>query len=437
MTAVNERTTKLLYFVGVDWFFYSHFLDRAIAAKKAGYDVVVLTSRTRGESSLADHGIRVIWIPFARSSLHPLRFFRNLRDITRVFREERPDIIHQVALKPILAGSIAARWLGLKRVINAVVGLGFAFSSRARSAKIARWFLLLFFKRIFKSLGSRVVFENGDDCRYFLENGWVDPEGAVLIRGAGVDIKRFSPRPHNTRSFSSPPVIMLLSRMLWDKGVGEFVVAARILQAKHGLQYARFILVGDPDEDNRGSIPREQLQAWQQDGFIEWWGYREDVAGTLELATVSCLPSYREGLPKSLLESIAMGLPCVATDVPGCREAVVNGVNGFLVPPRDPLALSQALERLLSNPSLLQQFGQASRTMAVDQFSSDLINEQTLHLYRSLAPPVSSSRPSLSSIPSESSPSTAQRGEGGPPSGRDQVQSQDKASQGEGYLTRP
>jgi glycosyltransferase involved in cell wall biosynthesis len=385
MMAAHERATKLLYFIGVDWFFYSHFLDRAIAAKKAGYDVVVLTSLTRADSPLAAHGIRVIGIPFARRSLHPVRFFRNLRDVVRVFRAEKPDIIHQVALKPILIGSLAARWLGIKRVINAVVGLGFAFSSSTRAAKIARWFLLLFFKGIFKSSHARVVFENADDREFFVQKGWVNPDGALLIRGAGVDIKRFTPRHDG----SKPPVVLLLSRMLWDKGVGEFVVAARILRAKYGNEYAQFILVGDTDEDNRGAIPREQLQAWQNDGFVQWWGYREDVALALEQASISCLPSYREGLPKSLLESLAMGLTCVATDVPGCREAVVDGVNGFLVPPRDPLALAQAIERLLSAPDLMKQFGQASRKMAVEQFSCDLINEQTLELYRSLMPPTS------------------------------------------------
>ncbi len=380
MTAAQVRPTKLLYFIGVDWFFYSHFLDRALAAKKAGYDVVVLTNLTRTENLLEAHGIRIIGIPFARRSVHPIRFFRNLIDVIRVFRAERPDIIHQVALKPILIGSVAARWVGIKRVINAVVGLGFAFSSRTRAARIARWFLSLLFTGLFKSPETRVVFENGDDLAYFVQKGWVAPEGAVLIRGAGVDTQHFVPRHHVT----NPPVVMLLSRMLWDKGVGEFVVAARILQAKHGSQYAQFILVGDPDEDNRGAIARDQLQAWQDEGFIQWWGYQENVAQVLERVSISCLPSYREGLPKSLLESIAMGLPCVATDVPGCREAVVDGVNGYLVPPRDPLALSQAIERLLGNPDLMQQFGHASRKMAVEQFSSELINEQTLDLYRSL-----------------------------------------------------
>ena len=389
MATEQERATKLLYFTGVDWFFYSHFLDRAIAAKKAGYDVVVLTSTTRPESPLIVHGIRVIDIPFARRSMHPIRFLVNLRDVIRVFRAEKPDIIHQIALKPILVGSLAARWLGIRRVISAVVGLGFAFSSRARAARVARWFLLLFFKDIFKSTESRVVFENSNDLQYFVEKGWVNPSGAVLIRGAGVDIEHFSPRSH----VAKPPVVMLLSRMLWDKGVGEFVVAARILQAKRGHRYAQFILVGDPDEDNRGAISREQLQAWDQGGFIQWWGFRDDVRGALEQASISCLPSYREGLPKSLLESIAMGLPCVATDVPGCREAVVDGVNGILVAPRDPLALALAIERLLDAPELMRQFGQASRKMAVEQFSSDLINAQTLDLYRSLKPPSSLSAP--------------------------------------------
>ena len=397
MTVTPTRATKLLYFIGVDWFFYSHFLDRAIAAKNAGYDVVVLTRPTGDDKEIAANGIRVIGIPFARRSINPIRFFKNLRDVIRVLRTEQPDIIHQVALKPILLGSIAARWVGVKRVINAVVGLGFAFSSSSLIAKVARLFLLLIFKRIFKSPDSRVVFENEDDRQYFIRQGWVSPAGAVLIRGAGVDIQRFSPRCREV----NPPVIMLLSRMLWDKGVGEFVAASRILQASNGMRYARFILVGDPDEDNRGAITLEQLQVWQQDGFIEWWGYREDVAGILQQATIACLPSYREGLPKSLLESIAMGLPCVATDVPGCREAVVHGVNGFLVPPREPLALAHAIERLLNTPDLLTQFGQASRKMAVEQFSSELISGQTLELYRSLMPPTSS--------PSTSSASAAEK----------------------------
>jgi glycosyltransferase involved in cell wall biosynthesis len=415
----SEDSGKLLYFIGVDWFFYSHFLDRAIAAKEQGYDVVVLTGLTRDDDPLAEHGIKLIGIPFERRSMNPLGLMRNLVNVIRILKQEKPDIIHQVALKPILVGSIATRVVGIKRVINAVVGLGFAFSSETDSAKTARRFVSMLFDLVLDKKHAKTVFENADDRDYFLQQGWVTEQGAVLIRGAGVDIERFSPGsvrlPTQATSetsvdttdeatigaeaaltsgargtippaaLSAPaPTVMLLSRMLWDKGIGEFVGAARMLTRQHGKQYAQFVLVGDPDDDNRGSISREQLLAWQQEGIVRWWGYKPDVANVLTKATISCLPSYREGLPKSLLESLAMGLPCIATDVPGCREAVKDGINGLLVPPRDTAALANAIYLLLGDPELRQQFGQASRKMAVEEFSREIVNKQTLDLYASL-----------------------------------------------------
>ena len=404
---------KLLYFIGVDWFFYSHFLDRAIAAKEAGYDVVVLTGITRQDSPLTQHGIKLIGISFERRSMNPMGLLRNLVDVVRVLKQEKPDIVHQIALKPILIGSVACRCLGIKRVISAVVGLGFAFSSERSAARVVKRILSVLFRVVLDKKTAKTVFENKDDRDYFIDQGWTRPENAVLIRGAGVDIDRFKPRAdaqtpktqndhsENVRSVSArnqrneidsslssktgimpePPIVMLLSRMLWDKGIGEFVEAARQLRRNHGEQTTRFVLVGDPDLDNRGAITKAQLQTWQTEGVIEWWGFRPDVENVLSQATVSCLPSYREGLPKSLLESLAMGLPCVATDVPGCREAVEDGVNGLLVPARDSVALANAIDCLVNNDVLRDRFGKASRQMAVEQFSKAIVNEQTLALY--------------------------------------------------------
>lgn len=390
----SAQHAKLLYFIGVDWFFYSHFLDRAIAAKQAGFDVVVVTRVTakldRQPDRLSRHGIRLIPIHIDRRSMHPLRLARILREFIRILKQEKPDIVHQIALKPILVGSLATRWLGIKRVINAVVGLGFAFSSETRSARIARLFMSFLFRLVLDKRHAKTVFENADDRDYFLRQGWIDQSNAVLIRGAGVDVDHFHPMltqaisqtdATGLRSPDAPPIVMLLSRMLWDKGIGEFVEAARRLTRQHGSQYAQFVLVGDPDDDNRGSIAREQLLAWQQEGVVQWWGFKPDVEQTLAKAAISCLPSYREGLPKSLLESLAMGLPCIATDVPGCREVVIDGVNGLLVPARDPSALANAIDRLLRDPSLRHQFGEASRKMAVEQFAKDIVNQQTLDLY--------------------------------------------------------
>ena len=169
--------------------------------------------------------------------------------------------------------------------------------------------------------------------------------------------------------------------MLWEKGVGEFVEAARIMRQSNKHPSARFVLVGDPDDDNRGSIPRETLEAWVSEGVIEWWGFRPDVENALAQATISCLPSYREGLPKSLLESLAMGLPCIATDVPGCREAVKDGINGILVPVRDASGLAVAIESLLQAPDQMERFGVAARQMAVHEFDKKLVNQQTIDLY--------------------------------------------------------
>jgi glycosyltransferase involved in cell wall biosynthesis len=377
--------TNIHYFIGVVWFFYSHFLDRAIAAKAAGFDVVVVTGLTRSDDPLAQYGIKLIGIPFERRSLNPIGLIRNLLDIIQVLKQEKPDIIHQIALKPILIGSIACRALGVKRVISAVVGLGFAFSSDKATARIIRRVLSVMFRVVLDKQHAKTVFENTDDRDYFVAQGWVREESAVLIRGAGVDVERFKP-PRVDKAAAcikrdSPPIVMLLSRMLWDKGIGEFVEAARLLRQQHGDGYAQFVLVGDPDDDNRGAISREQLLRWQDEGVVQWWGFKPDVENVLSQATLSCLPSYREGLPKSLLESLAMGLPCIATDVPGCREAVIDGVNGLLVPVRDAAPLAQAIERLLSDPDLCLQFGQASRQMALSEFSSDLVNQQTLALY--------------------------------------------------------
>lgn len=381
-SVAQAAATKILYFIGVDWFFYSHFLDRAIAAKQAGYEVVVLTGLTRADDPLAEYGIKLIGIPFERRSLNPFGLLRNLVDVRRVLKQEKPDIVHQIALKPILIGSVACRLLGVKRVISAVVGLGFAFSSDTSAARVIRQMISLLFHVILDKQHAKTVFENADDRDYFLKQGWIKEQNAVLIRGAGVDIERFKPRQNfGASSAEGPPIVMLLSRMLWDKGIGEFVEAARLLRHKCGVNCARFVLVGDPDDDNRGSITREQLQVWQQDGVVEWWGFHPDVAAMLGQATISCLPSYREGLPKSLLESLAMGLPCIATDVPGCREAVIDNVNGFLVPARDAVSLAKAIERLLDDKEAQQRFGVASRAMAVNAFSKEIVNHQTLALY--------------------------------------------------------
>lgn len=375
---MRPRAPKLLFFVTVDWFFCSHFIERAKAARQAGYEVLVLTHVDRHRATIEEAGLRLIPLDIDRRSLSPLAALKTLKQLVCVFRHERPDLLHQVALKPILLGGLAARISGINRVVNAVVGGGYLFTSPSRVVRAIRPLMNLALKLMLNPQGSRVIFENQDDLSDFVIARQVREADAVLIRGAGVDADLFQPR-----SVCRPvPLVVVPARLLWDKGLGEFVAAARQLRAQ-GIQ-ARFALVGDQDPENRASIDPAVLDEWKAEGVVELWGFRRDMPQVLAEADIVCLPSYREGLPKALLEAMAAGLPCVTADVPGCREAVRDGENGWLVPPRDSKALAQALRLLIENPDLRNQMGQRGREMVLAEFASPIICRQTLQVYEKM-----------------------------------------------------
>jgi len=369
---------KLLYFVTVDWFFCSHFIERAKAARLAGYDVVVLTQVDRHRLPIEAAGLRLIPLTIDRRTLNPLAAFKTLVQLVRVFRRERPDILHQVALKPILLGGLAARLTGIKRVVNAVVGGGYVFTSTSPLVRAIRPLMRLALRFLLNPPGSRVIFENRDDLRSFVSAHQVRAEDAALIRGAGVDSDLFQPHPVRR----TVPLVVVTARLLWDKGLGEFVAAARLLRQK-GI-HARFAIVGDVDLGNRASIDPVVIEEWKAEGVVELWGFRQDMPHVLAEADIACLPSYREGLPKALLEAMAAGLPCVTTDVPGCREAVRDGENGYLVPPRQHEALANALRQLIEDADLRHQMGQRGRAMVMTEFASPIICQQTLQVYERL-----------------------------------------------------
>lgn len=372
---MSASRPTLLFLVTVDWFFLSHFLDRAIAARNAGFEVVILVSPGSGAQKIQNAGLRVIPIKINRSSLNPLTTLVTLFKIVSIYRSEKPALVHHIALKPILLGSFAARLVGIRLIVNAVVGAGYIFTSNRWSAQILRPILKGLLKLLINPAGSKVVFENKDDRFTFVKEYKVRAEDAVLIRGAGVTPSNFK----MANVTSELPIVVLVARMLWDKGVGEFVEAASSLKLRG--HKARFVLIGDIDPDNRAAISKSQLEQWRNDGAVEWWVFRSDIAEVLSQASIACLPSYREGLPKSLLEALAAGLPCVTTDVPGCREVVRDGVNGLLVPPRDSGALARALEQLLIDPDMRQRMGQQGRQRVECEFSTELIVAQTLNLY--------------------------------------------------------
>jgi glycosyltransferase involved in cell wall biosynthesis len=371
---------RLLFFVPEDRFFLSHFLARGRAAQAAGFDVVVLGREGKHADAIRAEGMRFIGLPLRRDRLNPVReFFRVFLQVLKVYRQERPDVAHHVALRPIFHGSLAARLLRIRGVINAPVGMGYVFSSDQLKARVLRPIVRTLLRLLLHPPGAMVVFENPDDLRANARLGTVREDECILIRGAGVDVDAF--RPHAVTS--EVPVVTLAARMLRDKGVEEFAEAARAL-ASRGVR-ARFRLAGGLDPTNPTGIPEAQLRAWHEEGIVEWLGHCTDMPAVWGATDIACLPSYREGLPKALLEALACGLPVVATDVPGCRETVEPGANGLLVPARDSEALAQALESLIVSPQLRERYGRRSREKAVAEFADAVVVTATLRLYAEAA----------------------------------------------------
>lgn len=363
---------RILYVVNVDWFFLSHRLPLARAARARGADVYVAAADTGHAKRIRDEGFTFIPLPMSRKGTHPWEQARSVLFLLRLYRRLQPSLIHHVTIKPVLYGSVAARLAGTSAVVNAISGLGYVFSSDRGGGPLRA--LAEGVYRVALRRG-RTIFQNPEDRAQFVAAGMVRGEDTVLIRGSGADCARFAPRPIPP----GPPVVALPSRMLWEKGVGTFVEAARLLRARG--RSARFVLVG-PTDENPTAVPEAQLRAWQEEGVVEWWGSRDDMPGVMAAASVVALPTYyKEGVPKVLLEAAASGRPIVTTDIPGCREVVHDGVNGFLIPPKDVAALADAIDRLLASPELRARLGAVGRERALAEFSEEIVVEQTMRLY--------------------------------------------------------
>lgn len=358
---------RLVFLVTEDWYFVSHRLALARAAKEAGFEVTVITRCNAECAAIEAAGLRVVPFEMARRGLNPLGLLREVLGVARLYRKLKPDIVHHVALRPVVVGGLAVRLAGVRSVVSAIAGLGFAFTG-GRGGWLQQAMRALLRLALARGV---VIVQNPDDAAAVQGLG-VAPERIRLIPGAGVE-ERFAPRPEP----EGRPVVMLASRLLWDKGVGEFVDAARRLKGR-----ARFVLVGAPDPGNPASVAEGDLHAWVQDGIVEWWGRRDDMAASLNEAHIVCLPSYREGLPKVLLEAMACGRACITTDAPGCRDCVRDGDNGLLVPVKDAAALVAAIEQLLDDQNLRRRMGERGRERAVAEFSQDGVIAATLAVYR-------------------------------------------------------
>lgn len=374
MTA--SRPPRVAYFVTVDWYFCLHYLALARAARAAGFEVTVITGVAEHGGLIRDAGLELIPLEVSRKGMHPWQELKSILGLVRILRRLGPDLLHNIAQKPVLYGTLAARLTGVPAVVNGVAGMGWLFTSNAPRARLVRALVGRAYRALLAAPNVRVLVQNPDDQAQVRQLTGVTP---VLLPGSGVDVSRFVPRPPPPE----PAVVVLASRMLWDKGVGDFVAAARLLRGRGSP--ARFVLVGTPDPGNPASVSEGQLSDWQREGDIEWWGYRADMPEVLAQAHIACLPSYyREGLPKFLIEAAAAGLPLVTTDATGCREAVNPGLNGLLVPPRAPAALAAALEPLLADVGLRRHFGAHSRALAEERFDATRIHGATLAVYHEL-----------------------------------------------------
>ena len=369
----GAQRLKLLYVVTEDWYFVSHRLPLAVAAQAAGFDVAVATRAGRQAATIRHAGIRLIPFALSRRGGNPLA---EVMALWRLYRRESPDLVHHVALKPVILGASAAWLARVPSQVNAVAGLGWLFTSSGRAVRMVRPLVRWMLARLLNQSHSLTIVQNPED-KDLLERSGVLSARLRLIRGAGVDVQTFYP-------VSPPPgpvCIVLASRMLWDKGVGEFVEAARRL-IYEGVN-ARFVLVGDPDPANPSSVPESTLRDWHGQHGVEWWGRRQDMPAVLQAAHIACLPSfYGEGLPKSLLEAAACGLPIVTTNAPGCREVVVDGLNGLLVPVHDAAALAAALRKLIDDSELRRRMGEQSRLRVEKEFGLETVIAQTLAVYR-------------------------------------------------------
>jgi len=377
---MKHTNRKILYFSPVDWAFCIHHLAVARAAREAGHDVVVVTRVIEHAAPILAAGLRLIPLEISRDGIAPLRELLTLFQLYKIYRKEHPDLVHHFAIKPMLYGSIASILAKVPATINGLIGLGFVFTSERTSARLLRP-LVIFAMRIFLNRqNSRVTFQNSDDLRILTAKRIIDPAKARLILGSGVNIEAFTPSAEPEGDVT----VIMPARLLLDKGVNEFVCAARLLKAR-GVQ-ARFALVGDRDIQNPATVPQSTIEKWREEGTVEIWGWRTDMAQVYRECHVVCLPSYREGFPMVLLEAAACGRPLVSTDVEGCREAVVHNYSGLLVPARNATALAEALADLINNPAKRMAFGANARAIVVKEFSIPVVINHTFAVYREVLP---------------------------------------------------
>lgn len=373
---------KIILFANTDWYLYNFRRSLALSLRDAGHELLLVSPPGPYGDKLRSLGLRWEPLPMDRRSLNPLREVRLLGHLWRLFRRERPALVHGFTIKSAVYGSLAARLAGVPARVNAVAGMGYVFASEDRKARLLRPVVRVLLGMALGGRGMRLILQNPDDVMLFKRASLVDASLVRLIPGSGVDCARFQARSA-VRSDGSLRVL-LAARLLWDKGIAEYIEAARQLRGEGRALH--FLLAGDPDPGNPAAVPEAMVRDWVAEGMVEWLGHVDDMPALFASVDVVVLPSYREGLPKGLIEAAACGLPLVTTDVPGCREVVTDDVDGLLVPARDPVRLAAAIARLQDDPALAMRVGEAARAKARAEFDERIIIERTLDVYRELSP---------------------------------------------------
>ena len=368
------KRKKLAIVVTEDWVFVSHRLALGIAAKKEGFDVVVITRCKKFKNKIIKSGLRLINLKINRSEKSIIGLAKESFELFKIYKKENPNLVHHVGLRPIIIGSIASKIAGIKNTVATFTGMGFLFTNERKSSFISK-ILMFFLPWLLKD--SFVSAQNKEDYNFLKING-IKKEKIQLIKGAGVNLNKYKyvPEPKGV------PVVLMHSRILWDKGVSEFIEAARLCQKLKCN--SKFVLAGMPDPKNPSSVPKKIWKKWRQDKTVNCIGHKtqKQLMDILPKSSIVCLPSYREGVPKSLLEGISCGRPIVATNIAGCREVVRQGVNGYLVPPKKSWLLAKAIIKLAKNFQQRRKMGQLSRKIAEQKFSEEIINKKTILLYK-------------------------------------------------------
>lgn len=367
-----------MFVVNAAGFFLSHRLPIALEAQKQGFNVHIATPGGSEVETIKSLGLKHHVIPFNRKGQNPFHELKTLVLLFMLFRSVKPDLVHLVTVKPILYGGLAARIAGVKAVVAAVSGMGTIFISNTLYAKLRRWIVLILYKKALKQRRLMVIFQNHSDKDLLLSHQIISPKNVTIIRGSGVDLKDYPAMPEP----KLPAVVVMASRLLKDKGVFEFANAAKLLKSRKVNVEMR--LIGDLDNGNPSSLSALNLDELRHENNVKILGYRDDIAQQYSEAHIVCLPSYREGLPKGLIEAASCGRAVVTTDTPGCRDAIIPDQTGLLVPVGNSKQLADALQKLIENRPLRLKMGKAGRAFAEKEFSISKIIIQHLDIFQSM-----------------------------------------------------